>query len=312
MKTLSLWEQYNQSLTTRRLDQLDASYERYIVCGMGGSHLAASLIAPLDERISIHTDYGLPTSNLRVLRRCLIILVSYSGNTEEVLDAYHEAHRHNLPMAVISTGGELLRIAHSNDTPTVQLPIARLQPRDALGFQLRGLSCLMRSPHLPDQLASPNTVRDSYTNEAVRHYTEHFSGRIGLIYGTATTAGLAYIWKITLNETGKMPAHYNLLPEINHNELESYGAHPTTKHYAGLLLTSTSDHPRNQKRASITQRILTQFFPTERTRLQNLDLSNLLTEVSIATKTATELARQRSLDPEQVPTIERFKKNMLE
>src|SRR3989338_7070898 len=65
-------------------------YERFIFVGMGGSALAPDLLRVSNPELDIliHRDYGLPDLPDKVLRGSLIVLNSYSGNTEEVLDAF--------------------------------------------------------------------------------------------------------------------------------------------------------------------------------------------------------------------------------
>jgi glucose/mannose-6-phosphate isomerase len=67
----------------------------------------------------------------------LIILSSYSGNTEESIDAFKKAKEQSLDMAVISTGGELLKLAVENNVPYIELPNTGIQPRSALGFSIK-------------------------------------------------------------------------------------------------------------------------------------------------------------------------------
>jgi glucose-6-phosphate isomerase len=62
--------------------------DKFIICGMGGSHLGAWLLKRQNPNLDllIHRDYGLPRVPEYFLKDSLIILSSYSGNTEEVLD----------------------------------------------------------------------------------------------------------------------------------------------------------------------------------------------------------------------------------
>ena len=103
-----------------------------VVVGMGGSHLAADLLKILKPELDIivHRDYGMPPN----INDRLIILSSYSGNTEEVLDAYDQAK--NLNRAVITVGGKLLEKAKQDNVPFVLLPVG-LQPRDAIHHCLK-------------------------------------------------------------------------------------------------------------------------------------------------------------------------------
>src|SRR3989344_8305519 len=67
--------------------------EKLVVVGMGGSALAPGLVRVWkpETDIVIHKSYGLPAMSAEDLKKRLVILSSYSGNTEEVLEAYEEA-----------------------------------------------------------------------------------------------------------------------------------------------------------------------------------------------------------------------------
>jgi len=82
----------------------------FIAVGMGGSHLAADILNNYNPtfNIVIHKNYGLPALPNDVLQNSLVIANSYSGNTEEVLDAFNLALERKLKLAAISIGGKIL------------------------------------------------------------------------------------------------------------------------------------------------------------------------------------------------------------
>ena len=166
---------------------------------MGGSHLAADLLKILKPELdlSIHKDYGLP----KVKEGELVVLSSYSGNTEEVLDAYEEAA--GLNRAVITVGGKLLEKAKQDGVKYVQLPDLGLQPRDAWHLNLQALYELLGEKlELPEiKPVEPLEIKE----------------RIPLIYTSNQYQALGYIWKINFNETCKIPAFDNVIPESDHN-----------------------------------------------------------------------------------------------
>src|SRR3989338_7335988 len=88
-----------------------ARKDSFLVVGMGGAGLAPKLLKTYkpDIDLVIRQNYGLPELPAKELENKLIILSSYSGNTEEVIDAFKKAKNKNLAMAVISIGGKLLR-----------------------------------------------------------------------------------------------------------------------------------------------------------------------------------------------------------
>ena len=85
--------------------------KKFVVVGMGGSHLAADLLKTWKPELDflIWKSYGLPP--LKDLKDRLVIVSSYSGTTEETIDAFNEARKQHLAVAVIAARGKLLVLA---------------------------------------------------------------------------------------------------------------------------------------------------------------------------------------------------------
>ena len=115
-----------------------ARARRFVVLGMGGSSLAAEILkmARPDIDIILHRDYDLPEIDFK---DALVIVSSFSGNTEETISGFEQARRENLPVAVISVGGKLIDSARESGIPFIQLPNDGIQPRMGLGYQIRAL-----------------------------------------------------------------------------------------------------------------------------------------------------------------------------
>src|SRR3989338_4612463 len=124
----SFAEQFKWEPEVVSLGSLASESSKFIVCGLGGSHLSAGLLKVAEPKLDllIHRDYGLPRVPDYFLRESLIILSSYSGNTEEVLDAGRLGLEQKLNLAVITTGGALLDFAKAHNLPYVQLPATGL------------------------------------------------------------------------------------------------------------------------------------------------------------------------------------------
>ena len=116
-------------------------FSRFVVVGMGGSNHPTGLLKiwKPDLDIIVHRNYGLPAVPEKDLKSSLIILSSYSGNTEEVIDAFHESGKRGLVRAVVSTGGRLLDLAKKEKTPFIKIPENKIQPRLALGLIFKAL-----------------------------------------------------------------------------------------------------------------------------------------------------------------------------
>lgn len=261
-----------------------------IVVGMGGSHLAADLLKLLKPEldITVHKDYGLP----KVKDGELVVLSSYSGNTEEVLDAYDKSV--GLNRAVITTGGKLLEKAKLDNTPFVLLP-SGIQPRDAIHHTLGGLYEL-----LGEKLELPE-VKPAEPIEV--------EGRIPLIYTSNQYQALGYIMKINFNETGKIPAFNDTLPEADHNEINGFAKF---NNFFAIFVTDETDNPKVVKRMEVTAKLYKEIgIPSKFIQLEGVDmLHKIFNFVALCKATAVATAQSYGLDPVAVPMVEKLKKEL--
>ena len=116
-------------------------FGKFVVVGMGGSHLAADIIKAWHPEIDIivWSNYGMPPLAEKDLKDRLIILSSYSGSTEETLDAFAVAKTKKLSMVAIASKGKLLSMADKAKIPYVRLPDVHLQPRMATGVSMKAI-----------------------------------------------------------------------------------------------------------------------------------------------------------------------------
>lgn len=290
--------------------------DKFIVCGMGGSHLAADLLKAGKPELNliVHSDYGLPELNKDELKNSLVIFSSYSGNTEEVLDAYNIAKSRGLDMAIISVGGKLLELAQDDSVPYVEMPNTGIQPRSALGFNIKGLASLMDIKDVSSRLFDLSNQLDSENFESMgKELANRLKNKVPVIYSSRRNQSIAYNWKIKFNETGKIPAFYNIFPELNHNEMTGFDVNDESKglseNFYFIFLKDSSDHPKIQKRMDITSKLyedrgLTmEFFDLEGDNVWLKIFSSLI----LADWTAVYTAENYGLEPEQVPMVEEFK-----
>lgn len=291
---------------------------KFLVIGMGGSHLAADLLKLWNPALDVmvHEDYGLPETSDRDLRDRLIILSSYSGNTEEVLSAFEEAGTKKLSRAVIAIGGKLIDLAKKNGLPYIQMPDTGIQPRSAPGFTLMALLKIMNQSKAIEEASQLSSMLKpvEFENQG-RELAERLRGFVPVIYSSSRNFPIAYNWKIKFNETSKIPAFYNVLPELNHNEMTGFDTKNTTrilsKNFYFLLLEDEDDHPQIKKRMQILAKLYrdrslkTEFikFADEKNIFYKIFSSLIL-----ADWTTYYTAQSYGVEPEQVPMVEEFKK----
>jgi len=293
-------------------------YDHYFLIGMGGSHLAADLAMLADPNLplTVHSDYGLPSTILQA-KKPLVIASSYSGNTEEVIDGMKTALKKKIPVAVIAVGGTLIAYAKKQNLPYIQLPDTKIQPRCALGFSLRALLKLMKDERgLKETKKLAHTLHPDDLGKHGQTLAKTLRDAIPVIYASRQNQAIAYNWKIKLNETGKIPAFYNILPELNHNEMNGFDRQPTTKalseKFHFIFLTDPKDHPRIQKRFAILEQLYTQRgLPVSVVSLQGKTIfEKIFSSLLLADWTALYTAEHDNLEAEQVPMVEEFKELM--
>lgn len=293
-----------------------SDFDNFIVAGMGGSHLAADLLKRRmpDLKIKIHSDYGLPVLTESGLST-LVILSSYSGNTEEVLDVYERAGEKNLSRIVVSTGGELLDSAKKDGVPYVQLPDTGIQPRCALGFSCRALLKIMREEKAFKEAGElAGLLKPLDFKEAGRRLADKIRDFVPIIYSSGKNCPIALNWKIKFNETGKIPAFCNFFPELNHNEMSGFDRKESNRklsqNFFFIFLSDPKDAPRIAKRMEVLKKmLLDKGFPVEIIRMEGRTVFHkIFSSLALADWAACYTAENYGVEPEKVSMVDEFKK----
>lgn len=287
--------------------------KKFIVCGMGGSALGADILKLVNPYLDIivHRDYGLPPLSEEELRMRIIIISSYSGNTEEPLDSFETAMRKKLMTIVISTGAKAIEMAKAQNIPYIIIPSTDIQPRSALGFSARSFLKAMGEETMlrqTDELAT--SLNPLQYEEEGKELANIIKGKMPLVYSSTRNWIIGYNWKIKFNETGKIPAFYNVIPESNHNEINGFGVKKFAEHFYSIFLKDATDHPRIIKRIEITKKLYAERGVESVVKeLKGESVwHKIFSSLLIADWAAYYTAKNYGLDSEQVPTVERLKK----
>lgn len=294
-----------------------------ILLGMGGSAMAATvgmLTARSPQPMVVHRTYGLPT--WAATTDPLVIAVSYSGNTEEVLSGVEEALGLGLDVAAVATGGGLAATAAVHGFPLVTVP-AGMQPRAGVGYQTSAVVRVLEAAGVVEdareQLDEAASVLSALLGDGSgaavglgRDIAVALEGRIPVIYGGAGIGALAaYRWKTQVNENAKAPAYASEIPELDHNELEGWtGAGELAARGIGIVyLRDGNDHPRVVRRMDLTERILDTLAPRAGSvHSQGAGpLARFFSLAVVGDVASVALAEAAGVDPTPVPTLERFK-----
>ena len=224
--------------------------ESLIIQGMGGSGIVGDIVrdwlSPLVPiPISTNKDSAL---HPLVDRRTLLILISYSGNTMETLEAFKVGIKRTGDVVCIGSGGRLLETARKKGVGTIAVP-GGLQPRCALGHMLGASVRVLRKAGIHDgerELASsaahlkglraklmPGTA--TRANPA-KGLALELKDKIPIICAHQGIASCATRWQTALNENAKVLSWTNTTPEMMHNEVEGLGSDDRSEDFALVFL----------------------------------------------------------------------------
>ena len=144
--------------------------------------------------------------------------------------------------------------------------------------------------------------------------SEDLKGFIPIIYSSNSNFSLAYNWKIKFNEKGKIPAFYNVFPELNHNEMTGFDFTEKSKDlsqkFAVIFLNDENDYVQIQKRMNVCAEL----YSKKGVKTFSLHLSGvtesekIFNSLVLADWAAYYMAVSNEADPEKVPMVEEFKK----
>lgn len=291
--------------------------KKYILAGMGGSRLAADVLLALYPSVDIrfHKDYELP--DYADTKERLVICSSYSGNTEETISAYTAARAKKLPVVCIAAGGKLIELAKMDHVPYILIPNTGIQPRCATGFSLIALMTFLGMKKEIAQLRIlEKTLKPKTIEKKGRVLAEKLRGAVPIVYASTRNGAVAENWKIKMNENGKIPAFWNVVPELNHNEMTGFDVIESTKSLSEkfhcVFIIDKNDHVRVQKRFKIIEKL----YIARGLRVEKVVLSaktrpeQLFNALLLGDWTSFALAEYYGVESEQVPMVEDFKTQM--
>lgn len=289
-------------------------HKKVLVCGMGGSQLPTGVLKAAYPHLDIVDWHSYDLPPLSDLKERLVVAVSYSGDTEETISSFHAARKARLPVAAVAVGGALIALAEEHKTPYVRIPNTGIQPRMGTGFMLRAVMALMGdSSGLKATAKLAKTLEPGRLEKEGKEIAKAISGRVPVIYASAANETIARNWKIKFNENGKIPAFWNILPEMNHNEMTGFDAIPGTRalvsHFHFIFLEDKTDHPRIIKRMKVMKSLFeNRGLGVTEVKLFGESFEKIFRALILGDWASYTTALRYGTEPEQVPMVEEFKK----
>jgi glucose/mannose-6-phosphate isomerase len=294
-----------------------------VVLGMGGSGIAGDIVAAvagpfMPVPVVVAKSYELPAF---VGDGTLVFAVSFSGDTEETVEATSEAAVQGAKIVVVSGGGELTRLAEAWDAPLVPVPDDIPQPRAAVG-------ALAVPPLIALEEIGLFPGAGRWVEEAVRRLRarrDELSGgdplvddiartigrTIPLIYGGGLGAVAAMRWKTQMNENAKVPAFWNAQPELCHNEIAGWGQHGDLTRQAITLVALRHDfeHPQVMRRFELVFQMVDEVVAGIAQVEAGGDgqLAQLLDLILVGDLVSLQMALNEGIDPGPAPALDDIK-----
>lgn len=303
-----------------------------VICGMGGSALGGRIIdSLLEDRvrlpIEINTAYNIPNY---VNKNSLVILTSYSGNTEETLSAAHMAVAKNANIFGITTGGKLARFLKKENLPEyVYDPKANPsgQPRMGLGYSIASTMAILAKcgfVHLTnDDVYELVVVMRKFIKEVdvdvsthenlAKSLSQKIKNKIPILITSSHLLGVAHAFKNQLNENSKTFSMLFDLPELNHHLLEGLKFPVKSRELLHFLFIKSPIYSdRILKRFELTADVVEKNgydFSKYNVRSKT-KLSQIFEVLILGSFISFYLAVLNGADPSKIPWVDYFKKEL--
>ena len=285
--------------------------ENIVLTGMGGSAVAGNIIQDIiDFRMPfvVNKGYDLPGF---VSSKTLVFAVSYSGNTEETLQALQSARRKNAKIVAVTSNGKMEEIARTHGIPLVRMP-KRLVPRFTVVFQLFAVLHALHSLGIiklkkQDIEEAVKALKKDYSKTA-EELAKKLRDKIVLIYTSPKLKGVGLYWKQAFNENAKIPAINSTFPELNHNEIETYTKNLENFHV--IILRDEKENMRINKRIDLMKNIIKKSKAqiSEIVLKGESQLAKNCSAIKLGAMTSAELAEMTDVDAFKTELLDEFKK----
>lgn len=311
----NLEEAINQ-VKKSKLKSIPRPIKNVVIAGMGSSGMVGHLIKnwvldKLQVPLSIHQDYGLPAY---VNEYTLLIVISYSGNTQETIDAFETGLKRHANIILLTSGGKLQKMAYEHNIDI--LPITKyIPPRACIHHTLVETLFvlyfygLLAWEFLPELQAAIQLITDNQPKiqKQAEEVAAQIVDSIPIIYAAIPYEAVALRLRQQLNENSKQLCWHHSIPEINHNEI--VGWESDYKKLSVIMLAGPIEDLRLTKQQNITQEIIRKHSINpivlngqgETQLIASLYLIHLVDWISFY------LAQKKGVDPIEVKSIDQIK-----
>ncbi len=293
--------------------------QNIIITGLGGSGISGTILSELVQNecpvpIIVNKDYFLPEF---VNANSLVIISSYSGNTEETLSAMQQAISKNAQIVCVTSGGQVKELAAKHYYDTIIIPGGH-PPRSCMGYSIVQLFKIMqfngfvKTDLLSDVKESIRVLdaEEAHITSEAKTISKKLLNKIPVIYSLGSCEGTTVRFRQQINENGKMLCWHHTLPEMNHNEL--VGWVEKNDSLAVVTFRTSFDYIRTMKRYEICKPLFEKFSSsvTDITAKGSTKLQQYFYLIHIGDWISYYMAELKNIDAVEVDVITNLKNEL--
>lgn len=290
-----------------------------LISGLGGSGIGGSIASELIASetiipINVCKTYFIPNY---VNENTLVIISSYSGNTEETINALELAIEKKAKIVCVTSGGKIEEIAKTKQLDLILIP-SGMPPRACLGYSLTQLFFILKhfgiikSDFETALKISIELLKQEEKDilKQAKEVAKKLMNKIPVIYTTTYNEGIAIRLRQQINENSKMLCWHHVFPEMNHNEL--VGWTEKNEQLAVVLLRDHDDYSRNKSRIEISKSIFNKYTSTiiELYSKGNTSIEKAIYLIHLGDWISLFLAELKGIDPVEVSIINHLKSEL--
>ena len=298
-----------------------------VVIGMGGSGVAGEVLQAVGRDqlrlpVVLVGDYFLPAF---VGPSTLVFAVSFSGETEETLEAAGTALGRGARLIAITGGGRLGELATAGGATVFPILKGIAQPRAAVAamtapvlVSLERLGLLEAiTPGIGAAVEQLRRRRDSLGGGGGTAFeiARELGRTIPLVQGaTGIGAVAARRWKTQLNTNAKAPAFFGAQPDWCHNEICGFGQNGDVTRQVVTIVTLRNDFEHTQVERAfnlVTELVGEAVASVIEVRAEGSGpLAQLFDLLLIGDFVSLHVAAREGIDPGPVPAIAEVKRSL--
>jgi len=327
--------QFKQAWDDLKYLQLPDNYknsENIVFCGMGGSALGARMVNSFSSnrlRIPLEIINGYDIPNY-VNKNTLVVVSSYSGTTEEVIDCTYKSIKTGAKVFGITTGNTLADILQKEKYPFYLIDPTYNpsgQPRMSIGYSFGATLALFNKlsflsvseEEVEDTLsASFNALTQYHENSpseknASLIFAQSLKGKIPILVASEHLSGTAYTIKNQFNENAKTFSVLFEIPELNHHLMEGLSNPVKQKDILKFIFFKSNLYDsRLQKRYSVTEKVLEKNLidHISYTPMSGKKLPQVFESLIFGSFVVYNLTKLYDIEPIAIPWVDYFKKQL--